>query len=64
MDFNTKYCAIIDYGMGNLFSVKNACTYVGLSSIITSKTEEINEAAMIILPGVGALVMLWIPFKI
>ena len=54
MDFNTKYCAIIDYGMGNLFSVKNACTYVGLSSIITSKTEEINEAAMIILPGVGA----------
>lgn len=46
--------AIIDYGMGNLFSVKRACEYVGLRASITCDMDEILSAAAAILPGVGA----------
>ena len=46
--------AIIDYGMGNLYSVKNALDKIGCSSIITSNPNEIIEADKLILPGVGA----------
>lgn len=46
--------AIIDYGLGNLFSIKHACEQVGLSVIITEKAAEIQEARSVILPGVGA----------
>ncbi|WP_319543655.1 imidazole glycerol phosphate synthase subunit HisH [uncultured Pseudodesulfovibrio sp.] len=46
--------AIIDYGLGNLFSIKHACEYVGLSVQITNKTDEIISARSVILPGVGA----------
>lgn len=45
---------IIDYGAGNLFSLKNALDFLGLSNIITSSAEEIREADELILPGVGA----------
>ena len=48
------YCAIIDYGMGNLFSVKNACAHVSLNSRITNDINEIRNASLVILPGVGA----------
>lgn len=47
--------AIIDYGAGNLFSVKNALDYIGAESIITSNAEDIKVADKLILPGVGAL---------
>jgi len=46
--------AIIDYKMGNLFSVKAACEYVGLNSVITNNKEDILNAKSVILPGVGA----------
>lgn len=46
--------AIIDYYMGNLYSVKRACEHVGLNAVITSDSNEINKANGIILPGVGA----------
>lgn len=46
--------AIIDYGAGNLFSVKNALTYLGLPYQITNDLEEIRRADSYILPGVGA----------
>lgn len=46
--------AIVDYGMGNLFSVKRACEYAGLSAEITSDKSVVAAAAGIILPGVGA----------
>lgn len=46
--------AIIDYGMGNLFSVKQACEHIGLSSVITSERSVILNADAVILPGVGA----------
>ena len=46
--------AIVDYGAGNIFSVKNACDYLGVSAKLTSDANEIRNADRIILPGVGA----------
>ena len=46
--------AIVDYGMGNLFSIKNACENVGLSAAVTSDPETIANSRAVILPGVGA----------
>lgn len=46
--------AIIDYGAGNIFSVKNALDYLGLESKLTDKKEDIIAADEVILPGVGA----------
>lgn len=46
--------AIVDYGLGNLFSVKHACEYAGMQATITSSKEEILRANAIILPGIGA----------
>ena len=46
--------AIIDYGAGNIFSVKNALDYLGCESRLTDKKEEIEKADAVILPGVGA----------
>lgn len=46
--------AIIDYGMGNLFSIKQACEYVGLKTAVVSDREGLLKAKAAILPGVGA----------
>lgn len=46
--------AIVDYGMGNLFSVEAACAQAGLKAMITADAAGIERAASIILPGVGA----------
>jgi glutamine amidotransferase len=46
--------AILDYGLGNLFSVGNACAFAGMLPIITSSAREILAADLVILPGVGA----------
>lgn len=45
---------IIDYGIGNLNSVKNALTFLGYESIITHDQNLIKDSSVIILPGVGA----------
>lgn len=45
---------IINYGVGNLRSVKNSLDYIGISSAIVDKPQEINNFDKIILPGVGA----------
>lgn len=45
---------IIDYGMGNLFSVKLACEAVGLGAFISNNKSDISKASALILPGVGA----------
>ncbi len=45
---------IIDYGMGNLFSVKLACEKVGMDALISNDKSEILKASALILPGVGA----------
>ena len=46
--------AIIDYGAGNIFSVKNALDYLGCENKLTAKKEDIVAADALILPGVGA----------
>lgn len=46
--------AIIDYGAGNIFSVKNALDYLGLESRLVSDKESVISADAVILPGVGA----------
>lgn len=46
--------AIIDYGAGNLFSVKNALDYLQVEHKITADPAELAAADGLILPGVGA----------
>lgn len=45
--------AIIDYGMGNLFSIQKKLNKLGAKSIITNRSNDIQKATKIILPGVG-----------
>jgi glutamine amidotransferase len=46
--------AIVDYGLGNLFSVKRAFQSLGAEAIITSEPESLNSVDGVVLPGVGA----------
>lgn len=46
--------AIIDYGAGNLQSVKKALDYLGEPNLITAKSSEIEAADALVLPGVGS----------
>lgn len=46
--------AIIDYGAGNLFSVKNALDFLGFENKITASADDLKAADRLILPGVGA----------
>lgn len=48
------HVAIIDYEMGNLFSVRRACEHVGLEATITQDADAVRHAGGVILPGVGA----------
>ncbi len=45
---------IIDYGMGNLYSVRNAFLSLGIKAKIISQPEELKKMSSCILPGVGA----------
>ena len=46
--------AIVDYGLGNLFSLARACEKAGMYPLVTSSPKELAEADAVILPGVGA----------
>ena len=46
--------AIVNYGVGNLYSLKSSLDSLGIDSIVTGNPEEIKKADKIILPGVGA----------
>ncbi len=46
--------AIIDYGVGNLFSLSSSLKAIGADTIITGDPEQIRKADKLILPGVGA----------
>lgn len=46
--------AVVDYGAGNIFSVKNALDYLGFESRLVSDAESIKNSDAVILPGVGA----------
>ena len=47
--------AIIDYGMGNLFSVARACERAGMAPFLAPGAQDVRYADAIILPGVGAM---------
>jgi len=46
--------AIIDYGVGNLFSIRSSLQFIGANAVVTGDAEKIRECDKIILPGVGA----------
>ena len=46
--------AIIDYGVGNLFSLRSSFAAIGQEAAVTNDIEEIRRADRLILPGVGA----------
>lgn len=46
--------AIIDYGVGNLFSLQSSLKALGEEVVVSSKEKDIKNASKIILPGVGA----------
>ena len=46
--------AIVDYGVGNLFSLKSSFAMIGADVAVTSDEETVRRADKIILPGVGA----------
>ena len=46
--------AIIDYGVGNLFSLKSSLKEIGAEAVVTADSNVIAEADRVILPGVGA----------
>ncbi|MBQ6065761.1 MAG: imidazole glycerol phosphate synthase subunit HisH [Clostridia bacterium] len=46
--------AIVDYGVGNLFSLKCSLDYIGAKAAVTSDEADLDAADAVILPGVGA----------
>lgn len=46
--------AIIDYGMGNITSIRNGFTYVGVNAVLTDDIEVLERCQALVLPGVGA----------
>src|SRR5574344_1310256 len=46
--------AVIDYGVGNLFSVEKALLYLGADVAVTNDAAVISQADKLIVPGVGA----------
>lgn len=48
------WIGIVDYGVGNLMSVSNALSFLGLESRITCDVDDLERSNAIILPGVGA----------
>ena len=46
--------AVLDYGVGNLFSLQSSLRVLGLETEVTGQAEKLRAADRIILPGVGA----------
>ena len=46
--------AIVDYGVGNLFSLKSSFAAIGADAVVTSDPDALRRADKILLPGVGA----------
>lgn len=49
-----KQIGIIDYGVGNIFSLKRSLDYIGVQAELIKSPKEMRECERIILPGVGA----------
>jgi imidazole glycerol-phosphate synthase subunit HisH len=54
MGQDKKLVVIIDYGMGNLLSVKKAFEFLGVDVLLSNKFSYIKKASHLVLPGVGA----------
>ena len=46
--------AIVDYGVGNLFSIQSSLSAIGAEAVVTADPAILRQADKIILPGVGA----------
>lgn len=46
--------AIVDYGVGNLFSLKSSLASIGQEAVVTADADVLRSADQVILPGVGA----------
>ena len=46
--------AIVDYGVGNLFSLCSSLEFIGARAVVTPNADDLRAADKIILPGVGA----------
>lgn len=46
--------AILDYGVGNLFSLRSSLAFIGAEAVVTADERVIRQCDKIILPGVGA----------
>lgn len=46
--------AIVDYALGNLFSIEQACRHAGLDTVVTADPGDLAAADAVLLPGVGA----------
>lgn len=51
---NTKSVTIIDYGMGNIWSVRSAFEYLNCSVTISGDPDKISKSDRLVLPGVGS----------
>ena len=51
---SNDYIALLKIGIGNIFSIVNACKTVGLETIITDEEKVINKSKGLIIPGVGS----------
>jgi glutamine amidotransferase len=49
-----KKVVIVDYGLGNLYSIEQACIHVGYKPLVSGNKDDIISADRLILPGVGA----------
>ena len=49
-----KKITIIDYGVGNILSIKNAINFFGNEADVTNDAKKIEKSTHLILPGVGA----------
>ena len=45
---------IVDYGLGNLWSVRNAFEYMGVEATVSSDPVVVSESSCVVLPGVGS----------
>ncbi|MCW3070128.1 MAG: hypothetical protein JWO44_18 [Bacteroidetes bacterium] len=45
---------ILDYGLGNLFSVQHVCKHLGYETLVSHDRKDLADADAVILPGVGA----------
>lgn len=50
----TKGCVLVDYEIGNVFSVMQALKHIGVDAELTGELDRIRNAERVILPGVGA----------